>query len=182
MEALGASFPLSDAACLFSPLFSRVALPISSSQFSWRLSSWQVSSSRLFSEPVCGPLSFSLRVSWHHLLLLRSGRTGRAWAWAGEVVERRWIPAHRFPETECLILLPPPLLRNLLRATRYKHRCRRILLLHHVRRAWDRRTSLLLLISVRPGTDRVPAAGTKNLKDHRKLLLERRAIIARRSV
>src|ERR1700674_5923039 len=118
MEALGASFQLSRAACLFCPLFLRDALPIFSSLFSWRPSSWQVSSSRLFSEPVCGPISFSLQASWH-LLLLRSGPTGRAWAWAGEVVERRWIPARWSRETECRILLPPPLLRNLLRATRY---------------------------------------------------------------
>src|ERR1700730_3475328 len=180
MEALAASFLLSGAACLFSPPFSQDALPISSSQFFWRPSSWQVSSSRLFSEPVCGPLSFLLQASGHRLLH-HSGRTESAWAWVREAGERRWIPARRFPESECQIPLPPPLLRNLLRATRYKRRCRRILLLHHVRRAWDRRTSLLLLISVRPGMDRVPAAGTKNLKDHRKLLLERRAIIARRS-
>src|SRR5579864_9112634 len=64
----------------------------------------------------------------------------------------------------CRILLPLPLLRNLLPATRCRRRCRRILLLHHVRRAWGRRTSLLLLISVAAGTDGNPGCGHKKFK------------------
>jgi len=66
-------------------------------------------------------------------------------AWAPVVAEQE-RPARSFRVRARPLLLPPPLLlQNPLRAIRYRPRCRRILLRHHVRRVWDRRTSLLLL-------------------------------------
>src|SRR5439155_8049559 len=73
-------------------------------------------------------------------------------AWAAEAREWTRVPARSLQEPACRILLPPPLLlRSLPPATRCRHRCRRILLLHRVRKVWDRRTSLLLLDSLAAG-------------------------------
>src|ERR1700722_3718722 len=140
---------------------------LSSRAFSWP-PSWLVSS-RLFSWPAFSqpsslvslePVSWRLVSSWLWVLLRRRwAQPVRAWvrAWAqasglvspaSEREARERVRAPRLPAQACrtLPLLLP--LRNLLRATRYKRRYRRIRLLRHVRRAWGRRTSLLLLISV----------------------------------
>src|SRR5271168_951872 len=132
---------------------------------SWLLSSWLASLPPSFSWQAFWPLSFSRRACCHRLL-----RRERR-AWVREVAERT-LPVHSLlaPAGQ---LLPPPLLplRNPLRATRCRRRCRRILLLHHVRRVWGRRTSLLLLIlsGFRAQERLRRAAGYGKLKDHQNL-------------
>src|ERR1039457_5386880 len=145
-----ASLPLS---------FLRAFLRLSSLPAFWPPFSWQASSLAL---------SSSRPAFWRHPHRQR----GRAWAWVREVAEERAPPAHSSPVPARRHLLLPPLpLRNLLRATRCRRRCRRILLLHHVRRVWDRRTSLLLLILFgRLAQERTrKAAGHEKLKDQQTL-------------
>ena len=110
-------------------------------------------------------LSFSRAPVWHRRHHRRRWRVGEREALARARTQIRWCRNH-----PCRVPLPLLLpLQNLLRATRCRRRCRRTLLLRHVHRALDRRTSLLLLISVAAGSGRAARLqAQRKLKDHRK--------------
>src|SRR5580692_9195728 len=146
-EAVAARPRLNGASCLFSslPSWQVFSWPLSWLA-SWRLFSWQASSQPFWAPVSSWPVSFS---PWA-CRLRRSGPGVRGWG----LEARERAPVRRLQEPAGRILLPPLPLRNPLPATRYKRRCRRILPLRHVRRAWDRRTSLFLLISVAAGCAR----------------------------
>src|ERR1700682_5590030 len=138
---------------------SMVFWPLSSLASSPPVSSWLLS----FSPPVC---------CCHRRQLVRVWARAWVWVWAQEVPGARPVQLRLSRVAAGRIPLPPPLPpRSPLPATRCMRRCHRILLRRHVRRAWGRRTSLLLLIRSlwRPGAGTCAswAAGTRNLKDHR---------------